>query len=1099
MKKDLRFKHILGLAVMILFIMGWTDMMGQSSEHTYGDDATVSANYYSPYGGTKDYEYAVYLYDASDVNFDGIITSISFKAAEDVAASDITSYTIYMKDVPSGTTLNYSTTFATYTSGSTLVRSEIKTPALSNGNWNATTLSTTFEHSSENSLLVMIKTTGKDKGHKIYYKVNNYHIWTKQQNTTDPGTNTSGTLYQHLPSIKFTYSPVACPKPTELTASDITKNSATLGWTSDAESFNLQYKATDAENWTTVENISTNSYTLNGVLSPKTTYQFKVQAVCSGTPGSYSNPVSFTTSCTLPYTMGFESSEISEFNALWTVISNNTAQNSSAKRTDDYGLKIGNSSTSSQYIVTPQIDATGGSLSFYYKGYSSTAMSFKVGYSTTTNDVNTAFTWDTESTTVNSDWSEYTKIIPAGTKYIAILINSSSYSYTYIDDITINAPSEINRPTDLSVTNVTYKSAQFNWTAGGSETNWKLQYKGTAAAVWTTVDVSSKPHTISTLDESTTYEWRVAAYIAPNMSDYEQGTSFSTPAQYPAPTGLTASNIMTSGASFTWDETTGADSYNLRYSVSSPESWTTVNGLTEETYTISSGLTGNTTYKVQVQAIYGGSPSAWTENSFTTLPIKRYTSTSITPTMNNWNHYMAWTPTGVPEITHDVVIEQNAQILSDNTAVANDVTINTDVTLTIRSNATLTCNNITNNGTLIIEDGGQLVCNNSVQVTMNKTTTAWNDVTKQGWYAISSPVNNIAIADFVKGGDEGHNVYRYDEPTRYWHEYRRDWGGNPAFNNLSNGCGYLYRSTQDDIAFQGNTIVEATYTLKYTNNGDNMNGFNLIGNPYTHNIYKGANTAIASEYLEEGFYTLGTNGGWTAATDNSTAIAPTQGILVQATSEADGETLTITNTTNQGSSKAGNDQIMFSVKNSEYSDQAYVLFKKGHGLNKIEHRNNAIPMLYVTKEDENFAIADIEEGSSVVNLGFEAKTIGQYTFSLKAEGQYSYMHLYDKLTGNDVDMLLEDSYTFIGAPSDRKDRFVLNLNYNAGSSTGSETFAYQSGNDIMVSGEGELQVFDVMGRMVMSQRINGVETVNGLNNGVYIFRMEGKTQKIVVR
>ena len=62
-----------------------------------------------------------------------------------------------------------------------------------------------------------------------------------------------------------------------------------------------------------------------------------------------------------------------------------------------------------------------------------------------------------------------------------------------------------------------------------------------------------------------------------------------------------------------------------------------------------------------------------------------------------------------------------------------------------------------------------------------------------------------------------------------------------------------------------------------------------------------------------------------------------------------------------------------------------------------------------------------------------------------------------------------------------------------------EIFAYQSGSDIIIKGEGTLEVFDVMGRMVMNQRINGVQSINAIPQGVYIFRLNGMTQKIVVR
>lgn len=408
-------------------------------------------------------------------------------------------------------------------------------------------------------------------------------------------------------------------------------------------------------------------------------------------------------------------------------------------------------------------------------------------------------------------------------------------------------------------------------------------------------------------------------------------------------------------------------------------------------------------------------------------------------------------------------------------------------------------------GSLTIADGGQLVCNNSVAATVQKTTTPTPETSKEtttvyNWYAISSPVNEVEIASFAHGS---HNVYSYDEPTHYWHEYRSPLGSIPAFSKLDNGRGYLYRSDEANIAFSGNTnVTKAEYTLSYTpaNEDKNIAGLNLIGNPFTHNIFKGDNTAIDSDDLEDGFYTLKEDGGWQAGNDNADAIAPTQGILVQAKSGANGNTLEITNTT-AAAAKSGNDNIMFTVKNAKYSDVAYVLFKEGHGLNKIEHRNAEIPMLYVTKEGEDFAIADMADDTKVIYLGFEAKTMSQYTLSLKANGQYSYMHLYDKVAGEDIDMLVEDSYTFIGSPSDRKDRFTLNLTYDADIEEveANTVFVYQNGNDIVVNGEGELHVFDMMGRMVMTTTVNGVETVNGLNNGVYVFRMGGKTQKVVVR
>ena len=154
-------------------------------------------------------------------------------------------------------------------------------------------------------------------------------------------------------------------------------------------------------------------------------------------------------------------------------------------------------------------------------------------------------------------------------------------------------------------------------------------------------------------------------------------------------------------------------------------------------------------------------------------------------------------------------------------------------------------------------------------------------------------------------------------------------------------------------------------------------------------------------------------------------------------------------------------------------------------------------MLYVINEGEKFGIADMPDNTSVINLGFEAKTMGQYTLSVKANGMFSYLHLVDKMTGNDIDLLAEPTYSFVGAPTDNANRFTVNISYN----TGDDIFAFQNGDDVIVSGKGELQVFDVTGRLVMRKNINGVETchVANLQTGVYIFRLNEKSQKILIK
>jgi len=89
-----------------------------------------------------------------------------------------------------------------------------------------------------------------------------------------------------------------CGTPASLTSSSVTTTSATVSWgaVSGASSYNVQYRVNGTTTWTTVTS-TTNSRSLTG-LTANTTYQYQVQAVCSGVSGSYSSIATFTTQAT---------------------------------------------------------------------------------------------------------------------------------------------------------------------------------------------------------------------------------------------------------------------------------------------------------------------------------------------------------------------------------------------------------------------------------------------------------------------------------------------------------------------------------------------------------------------------------------------------------------------------------------------------------------------------------------------------------------------------------------------------------------------------------------------------------------------------------
>jgi len=441
---------------------------------------------------------------------------------------------------------------------------------------------------------------------------------------------------------------------------------------------------------------------------------------------------------------------------------------------------------------------------------------------------------------------------------------------------------------------------------------------------------------------------------------------------------------------------------------------------------------------------------------------------------------------GIPTANDDVLINANVTIPEDFIAEANKIVLNIDTVGGVKY------------GKIIINDGGQLVTKNPVDATVEKPVTSWNSSAKTGWYAIASPVCNQKFEDVedLISDSYDHNIYRYDEPTYIWQEYRNEAN---EFGEFANGRGYLYRTMYEgNIGYTGTiNSGDIVIPLSYTASSGNLKGFNLIGNPYPHNIYKGGeNAAIPNgSLLEDKYCVLETDGSW-ILTDDGTAITPGTAILVQ--TKAQGNLTMHDVTTGAAAKRAENDNIWFTVSNNDYEDVACVEFREGRGFNKMAHYNADAPMLYINYNDENFASVDMNENVHIINLCFKAKSMGQYTLKLNANGQFSYLHLVDRLTGNDVDMLVEDEYSFIGTASDNANRFIVKLNANSDSTD--DNFVYQNGDDIIVCGEGELQVYDVMGRMVASQRVNGVETLRKPDQtGVYIYKMNEKTQKIVVR
>ncbi len=86
----------------------------------------------------------------------------------------------------------------------------------------------------------------------------------------------------------------------------------------------------------------------------------------------------------------------------------------------------------------------------------------------------------------------------------------------------------IDKPKNLTVSDILTNSATVTWTAGGSETTWNFAYKKADDEQWTQAQVSTPSYSLDMLDNGTTYDVRVQAVVGEDVSDWTT-QQFSTP------------------------------------------------------------------------------------------------------------------------------------------------------------------------------------------------------------------------------------------------------------------------------------------------------------------------------------------------------------------------------------------------------------------------------------------------------------------------------------------------------------------------------------------------------------------------------------------
>lgn len=293
----------------------------------------------------------------------------------------------------------------------------------------------------------------------------------------------TGSARNFIPKTTFTFTggqPITCRSVSNLVFSNLTANSVDLTW-ADLNNTGATYSIYNGEQLLGTVAAGVYSYSVTG-LEGNTVYTLSVVANCSDADASAAKSVTFRTECdiisSLPWTEGFESVPDGSYPMpyCWTRPSSGNYPYSYATTYSYNGercLYLYASGTTSYYAVTPQVDVTNypmnaNMVTFWARANNTTSVfSVEVGTMTDPNDVSTFTTLQTIS--VQGD--TYTKYIAkltnatATDSYIALKLTrtAGSYSYLYIDDLTVDVMPSCWPVTNLAVDATTSNSVTLSW------------------------------------------------------------------------------------------------------------------------------------------------------------------------------------------------------------------------------------------------------------------------------------------------------------------------------------------------------------------------------------------------------------------------------------------------------------------------------------------------------------------------------------------------------------------------------------------------------------------------------------------------------------
>ena len=447
---------------------------------------------------------------------------------------------------------------------------------------------------------------------------------------------------------------------------------------------------------------------------------------------------------------------------------------------------------------------------------------------------------------------------------------------------------------------------------------------------------------------------------------------------------------------------------------------------------------------------------------------------------------------------------------------------------------------------------------------MDPPKTDWNTTTAIGYFPTNTPYGKWRGHDDPNGCFD---FYCYAEPYCHWINFKREgaraatsstgtdfydhWHQDADDNDnhlnipyeneltMTQGKGYLVDLSAPSMLMadgvlnngdaSGNVSVNVTATdINFTGYEYALKGVNLIGNPYQSyldfsefNTTNSINTYFILDADRHGYvsYTVGQSDPVAPA-----MLHPHQGFFVRVSGSRSLQftpSMRATTGDNFRSDTPHYPLVNLVCTDSQgRNDFATVELDRPEagGGEKVSGLHAGDASIWLHLDDLEWQTAFTLPGIHEVPVRFRAYNDGMFTLGWETKNSnFSYMHLIDNLTGMDIDCLNASEYHFEGKTTDYWSRFRLVFEYTDveeneedGPSTGSGTFAFFMGDELVVNGPSTgsaalLQLFDINGHCVFSTELYDTQSVVSppkVAPGIYILRLTSnqvtRTQKMVI-